>query len=365
MHRGLFALALAATLFVFCMPDLAHADPIVFPYTAIQLTEQVNRIPNLFGLLNALNVFPSQGITSTLIEIRRTDGVLNVLPARERGGPASVARRKIGDTLYLEVPHFPHDDFIVPQDLQNMLGANRQVRTLEVEMAERLLAIRNKHAITREWLRMGALRGEITDGDGNVLYNLFNAFDVNKKVIVFDLDDDNFDIDEACNELYQYMAGALRGEVMNGVEILVASDFFSKFRSHPKVIRWFLNQPAALRMIDQDRVQSGGQYGRVFEYGNLYWREYLGIAPLVLAGVETSAPFVPTGKGYARPLGTLSTFRTYDAPANDMRYVNTPGREIYISPKVKDHGEGVELKSQSNPLAICRRPELLVEVQLA
>jgi hypothetical protein len=35
---------------------------------------------------------------------------------------------------------------------------------------------------------------------------------------------------------------------------------------------------------------------------------------------------------------------------------------VFISTKVLDHGEGVEMKSQSNRLAVCKQPECLVEV---
>jgi hypothetical protein len=62
------------------------------------------------------------------------------------------------------------------------------------------------------------------------------------------------------------------------------------------------------------------------------------------------------------PVGTGSTFATYDGPVHHVGLVNQPGQEIFISPEPLKHGEGVEMKSQSNVLALCRRPELLVEL---
>jgi hypothetical protein len=61
----------------------------------------------------------------------------------------------------------------------------------------------------------------------------------------------------------------------------------------------------------------------------------------------------------------MDTFKTWFAPANDIRFVNTVGEEIYISPEVLKHGEGIELKSESNPLAVPKRPEVLVEISAA
>ena len=48
------------------MEDLA----LTFPYTATDLTDQVNVIPNRYGLLNELNLFPTEGSTSTIVDKR-------------------------------------------------------------------------------------------------------------------------------------------------------------------------------------------------------------------------------------------------------------------------------------------------------
>ena len=340
-------------------------DAITFPYTAVQLTAQVNRFPNQYGLINALNVFPSAGSISTIIEVRREEFTLAVLPSRERGAPASAAERKRGDALFFEVPHFPHDDSISPRDLQNMLtqvGTTLVPRTMEEEMAKRLFQIRNKHAITREWLRMSALKGQITDGYGVTVYDLFDAFGFTKSVIYFDLSNANADIIGTCAALFQQIATNLRGETMTHVRVIVAADFFNSFVEHPKVNKYWLNWQAAAQLANIPRAANGGQFGRSFVFQNIEFMEYYGLAPVKVNGALTSQPFVAAGKGHAYPVGTLSTFATYDAPPEDIRFVNEPGQEVFISPKVLDHGAGVELHTQSNPLPICKRPEVLVEV---
>lgn len=343
-------------------------DVMTFPYTAVQLTAQVNRFPNLYGLINNLDIFPSAGSISTIIEVRREEYTLSVLPARDRGSPASVAERKRGDALFFEVPHFPHGDLIAPKDLQNMLqqvGNALVPRTLEIEMAKRLLQIRNKHAITREWLRMSALKGVITDGSGATIYDLFDAFGFTKVTIYFDLDNASSDIDDKCRQLFESIATNLRGEVMDHVRVIVSPTFFQKLVGHPKVQKFWLNWSAAAQLASIDRTKRGGQFGRSFVYQQIEFVEYYGLAPVKVGDTLTSQPFVTAGKGHAYPVGTLSTFATYDAPPEDIRFVNQPGQEIFISPKVLDHGQGVELHTQSNPLPICKRPEVLVEVNAA
>lgn len=341
------------------MPELDFE----FPFTSLQLSTAVNRIPNNYGLLNALGLFPSEGSVSTIVEITIEDGTIRVLAAKERGAPGMSNDRGPVKKFWVEIPHFPMQDFIGPADIQNMInmaGRSSQARTLESEMAKRLFAIRNKHAITLEWVRMGALKGVITDGNGDTLLDLYDFFGINKKTIDFALGTAGTDIIGKCTELRQSIATNLKGEVMTRPEVLVDSSFFGKFVQHAKVEKFWINWQAAGELARGNINSIGGQLGRTFEFQQILWREYYGTAPVGKPAVST--PFVPVDYGYGYPAGTMNTFETWNAPAHDIRVANQPGQDVWVSPKVLDHGEGVELKSQSNCLAICKRPEILVEV---
>lgn len=347
-------------------------DTVNFPFTAIQLSGAVNRIPNNYGLLNALNLFPSQGSISTIIEIVIEDGAIRVLPAKERGAAATPGDRGGRKSVFIECPHFPAEDLITPRDLQNMItivNGSKGARTLGDEMAKRLFNIRAKHAITREWLRMGALKGLVTDGGGNTLVDLYATFNITKVTIDFLLGTGGTDIIDKCTQLRTSIANNLKGETMTAIEVIVSTSFFNKLIQHAKVEKFWLNWQGAQSLAQPayapgtgpiDRNGQPTMLGRSFMFQNILWREYSGQAPI--GTTRTLTPFVPVDYGYAYPAGTTDTFETWDAPANDIRAVNQPGQEIWISPEILKHGEGVELKSQSNPLAICKRPEALVEV---
>jgi major capsid protein E len=347
-------------------------DTINFPFTAIQLSESVNRIPNNYGLLQALNLFPAQGSISTIIEINIEDGTIRVLPAKERGASSTPGDRGNRKSIFIEVPHFPAEDLITPRDLQNMINIvanSRTPRTLADEMAKRLFTIRGKHSITREWVRMGALKGLITDGNGDTLIDLYAAFGITKKTVDFVLGTAGTDIIAKCTEVRNSIASNLKGEVMNAVEVIVSTSFFNELIQHAKVEKFWVNWSGAQALAQPayapgtgpiDRNGQPTALGRSFVFQNILFREYNGQAPIGKA--RTATPFVADGYGVAYPAGTMNTFETWDAPPNDIRFVNQPGQEVSISPKILDHGEGVELKSQSNPLAICKRPEVLVEV---
>ncbi|MDA9521640.1 hypothetical protein XI06_15125 [Bradyrhizobium sp. CCBAU 11434] len=343
---------------------MSELDTVNFPFTAIQLSNAVNRIPNNYGLLNALGLFPTSGSISTIVEVTIEDGTIRVLAAKERGAPGTSNDRLPRKSFWVEVPHFPMEDLITPRDLQNMLtivAQSKTPRTLDDEMAKRLFTIRNKHSITLEWIRMGALKGLITDGNGDTLLDLYAFFGITKNTIDFTLGTTTTDIISLCQQLRQSIATNLKGETMTRPEVIVDTNFFNKFVQHPKVEKFWLNWNAASELARAKYDLAGGQLGRVFEFQQILWREYYGVAPVGKPPVST--PFVPANYGYAYPAGTQNMFETWNAPADDIRVVNQPGQDIWVSPKILDHGEGVELKSQSNCLALCKRPEALVEVK--
>jgi hypothetical protein len=346
---------------------------LTFPYTATDLTDQINRVPNLYGLLNEINLFPTEGSISTIVEMRYEDGVLRVLPAKERGAPATPMAERVGKTIFLECPHFPSMDLITPKDLQNLTVINARTKrpiTLEDEVTKRLINIRGTHAITREWVRSSALQGVIKDGNNVTIYDLYAAFAINKNTVFFNLSDAATDITAKCDAIWQAITTNLKGEVMTGIECIVDPVFFQAFVSHAKVLQFYVNAEQALAMANlldalRRRESKGNMWGREFLFGRILFREYYGTAPIKSGGSLVSTPFWASGTGTAYPVGTRDMFRTYDAPANDIRFVNTMGQEIYISPEILEHGQGVEFKSESNPLAVCRRPEALAQLSSA
>jgi phage terminase large subunit GpA-like protein len=65
--------------------------------------------------------------------------------------------------------------------------------------------MRNKHAITLEHLRMGALKGVILDADGSMLLNLYEAFEITPKVVSFALATATTDVKKKCLDVKRYI----------------------------------------------------------------------------------------------------------------------------------------------------------------
>ncbi|MCB8835944.1 major capsid protein [Aurantimonas sp. VKM B-3413] len=346
------------------MPEL------LFPYTNVELTQEVNRVPNTYGLLNALNLAPSEPKASRMVRIDFRDGELVVLAAQVPGGPSQLTPDDTETGVIVTIPHFPHLEAIRVGDLEgNLEVVNGQIteRSLVRETTRKILSIRRHHSITREYLRLGMLRGLIKDGKGRTLYDLYDVFDITKKVVDFALGTDTTDVMEKCEEVRDHVMTNIKGETVGMFESVVDPMFFSKLIKHPKVEKfWLQAQNSGVHSLIS-RQQLAGNWGRVFEFGEILWREYKGGLPVKDGqGGTTIEKNVADNSGQVYPAGTQGMFRTFEGPVHHIDMVNEApagGNEfIYISTKVLDHGEGVEMKSQSNTLAINKQPECVVHV---
>jgi hypothetical protein len=322
-------------------------------FSMTALTAAINILPNQFGKIEQINLMPAKPVRFRQIAIEERNGVLNLLPTLPVGAPGTVGQRSRRKLRSFMIPHIPHDDVVLPEEIQGLraFGSETDTETVANVMTDHLQSMRNKHAITLEHLRMGALKGVILDADGSVLYDLFEEFQITPAVFNFELNKKDTDVKKKCLDLKRYFELNLKGEYMTNVRVLVSSDFFDALTSHPNVIRAYqLTQESAMLRADQ---RSG------FTFAGVTFEEYLGQATDMAGNLRR---FIEPGEGQAFPEGTLDTFATYFAPADFNETVNTLGQPLYAKQEPRDFGRGTDLHTQSNPLPMCHRPSLLVKV---
>ena len=323
-------------------------------YSLATLTEAINIIPNLWGRLQEYNLFPAEGITTRDIAIDLVNEYLTILPEREPGSPATVGRNEDRSVLSFRVPHIPHEELVLPADVQGRRAPGQiGPDTMTLAYQRKIEAGRRKFALTLEYLRMGALKGIIVGGSGKTLYNLYTVFGITQKSVDFVLGTKETDVDGKINEVLRHIEDHLLGEVMTGVKALVSPEFFDKFIAHPVIREAYKYYAATGAQPLREDVR------RQFPYKGLIVEEYRGVGQLVDG---TTARFIAAGEGHAFPLGTTSTFRTYFAPANKDEFVNTVGMEAYAWPVRTDDERGWRIIMESNPLPLCRRPQVLVKL---
>lgn len=323
-------------------------------FNMVTLTNAINILPNTYGRLREMNLMPIKGVRTRQIVVEEKNGILNLLPTRPVGAPGTPAQRGKRKVRSFVIPHIPHDDWIDPTEYDGVraFGTENGTAALAQIMNDHLETMRSKHAITMEFLRWGALKGEILDADGSTLYNLFTEFEIDKKTVYFDLSTDTSNIQKHCLDVKRHIEDNLKGEVMTGVHCFASSGFMDSLLAHPEVQKVYEGHAAAVAVL-------GGDPRAKFTFGGVTFEEHRGQATDMDGNTRY---FVPEDKAVAFPIGTRQTFQTYCAPADFVETANTMGKEVYAKQEVSKFGRGVDLHTQSNPLPLCMRPAVLVEL---
>lgn len=321
-------------------------------FDMVSLTTAINKIPNTYGRLEQLNLFPPQGVRTRTIILEERNGVLNLLPTQPVGAPGTLGitgKRKVRSFV---IPHIPHDDAVLPEEVQGLraFGTEDELQGISELMAQKLADMRAKHAITLEHLRMGALKGIILDSDASTLYNLYTEFGITAMTVDFALSTSTTDVLAKVMEVKRHIEDNLKGEFMTGIRCLCSADFWDAFVGHDLVKQAY--------MYYQRNQSLGEDYREGFSFGKVTFEEYRGQATDADGNVRK---FIADGEAHFFPEGTVSTFRTHFAPADFNETANTLGLPLYAKQEARKFGRGTDLHTQSNPLPMCARPEVLVK----
>ena len=323
-------------------------------FNLVSLTQAINLLPNNYGKIREANIFPGKGVRNRTVIIEEQNGILTLLPTMPPGSPGTqnkMGKRKVRS---LTIPHIPHDDVILPDEYEGIraFGSETQTKTYAKVMNDHLQSMRNKHAITLEHLRMGALKGVILDADSTVLYDLYEVFEIVQKKISFALGTSTTNVRGKCLSVLRHIDDNLMGEVATGAHAYCSATFLDALVSHAKVEDVFKYHQAAV-----DRL--GGDPRKGFEFGGIMFEEYRGKATNAAGDI---LQFIKDGEAHVFPTGTMSTFSTIFAPADFLEAANTLGKEIYAKKEARKFNRGIDLHTQSNPLPLCARPGVLVKL---
>ncbi|MBA3973355.1 MAG: major capsid protein E [Candidatus Solibacter sp.] len=321
-------------------------------FNMVALTAAINKIPNNYGRLEQLNLMPAEGVRTRTILIEEMSGVLNLLPTMPVGAPGSLGTQGKRKVRSFVIPHIPHDDVVLPEEVQGLraFGSENDLEALSNLIAKKLQNMRNKHAITLEHLRMGALKGVILDADASTIYDLYSEFGITQKTVNFALTTNTTEVISKVLEVKRHIEDNLRGEFMTGIMCLCSQGFFDALTTHSKVKEAYQRWQNGQILFTDNRTN--------FSFGGVVFEEYRGQATDTAGNVRK---FVADDEAHFFPLGTASTFRTFYAPADFNETANTLGLPLYAKQAARKFERGTEVHTQSNPLPICLRPEVLVK----
>ncbi len=323
-------------------------------FATADYTQEINKIPNTFGRIQAMGLFTPESVDTDTVIIDQVDETLSVLSSKERGSPAPRQNPETRKTMALTIPHFPLDDYITPRDVraQRAPGSQQLDSTTRVRL-KKANSLARSHRQTLEFLRMGALKGVVVDGGGNTLVNLFTEFGITEESV-------DLLLGTATTDVAGLVLGAKRhieqnvasGELINGYHCFCSPLFYDKLVAHTKVREAYSQYTSIAEPLREDRRSGFVWQGIMFEEYNAQVKDAAGAIQ----------KFVPDNDARLFPTGVSDMFVNYFAPADHMDHVNTLGQEMYLFEYEDPRGRYIELHSESNPLTICRRPQALVKL---
>ncbi|PWE32774.1 major capsid protein E [Maritimibacter sp. 55A14] len=333
--------------------DIFNADA----FRTRELTDAINSIPNQWGRIGDLGLFVPRGIRTPQFQVEQKNGVLQLIQSSTRGTNLPGQARGKREMRNFATARFGLESKITADDIDGIrqFGSETELKQVADEIAERQTELRGSIDITREYLRAGALQGQVKDADGTVLVDLFSEFGISQKAVDFVLGTGTTDMQAKVAEVTRHIKLNLRGDVMTRIHALCSPTFWDKFINHAEVkeaYKYFQSVQDPLR-----NDVTGG-----FTYKGVVWEEYLAEGDVPQEdGTTVTQSFIPDGDARFFPVGTRQTFRQYNAPADYMETVNTPGRDFYSKamPDPKAN-RWVDVEAQMNTLPMCVRPATLV-----
>ena len=334
---------------------------------ANQLTdwsEEVNIIPNMWGLVSSLGLFTEKGISQVSFTFDENIKSLALMEDTVRGERKIYNKNETRKTHSIPVPHFTLDDGLDPSDIQGVVldGSGRSATQLSVERTRILERIRRSYAATIEKARVETLKGNIYSPNLTVDVNLYTEFGLGaQNVVAINTTTDAKDIGKKTEEIIAYIQDNVQnGSMVTDFVAICSPSFFTNLISDPEVedaYNFFnaTNQVGGAQPL-RDRLGSPLDVrGRQFNYRGVTFIEY--------RGSYGGVPLIEADTAYAFPLNVDGMFETIYAPANRFSYVNTVGMSQYVFEKMVDDVKWT-YETETNFLNMCYRPQAITKVTL-
>lgn len=319
-------------------------------FSLVNLTKAINDVPFVPHRLADLGLFAEDGIATTSLAIEKVGLSLSLVPAGQRGQPATPKGNDKRTIIPVQCIHLPQRGSVLADQVQNLraFGSESELETVQNVVNKRLAKMRRDLDATIEYQRMGAIKGQVLDSDGaTVLLDLFTSFGVAQSTYALALSNVNTHVRVEVLKILDLIATQLGGIPYTGVRALCSPTFFEALIGNADVLKAFD------RWNDGEFLRSDPRYIG-FPFAGVVWEQYRGQVGAI--------KFVEDNTAYLIPEGVPDLFSTSYAPADYTETVNTIGLPYYAKQEPMDMGKGIEIETQSNPISVCTRPTAVVKV---
>lgn len=327
-------------------------------FSVASMTAKVNKIPFVPGQVGASGIFDEQGVTTKLIAIEEQNGQLALVAPSPRGGPGETTDNDKRKIRAFEIAHYQRDDAVMADEVQGVRAFGSDINNPDAALQSIEQVIEQKSArhtraldATLEHQRVGAIKGIVTDKNGNTMWDLFNLYGLSAPTpIEFNLDQTTTDVRSVCFDVIDTIEAALDGIAYSGVHSFVGNDFWKALISHKSVKETYLNTVSAMEL-------RGSMHVFKFEFGGITFERYR--TGTRAAASNTSGAFIGASEARFVALGVPELFITRFAPADYVDTVNTIGLPRYSKQFAMPNDKGRNLEIQMNAISLCTRPEVL------
>lgn len=326
------------------------------PFTVMESTGALNKIPHLPNFLESLNIFTPKPIKTEMVSVEKKDGVLSIIQTSERGAPLAVRGNEKPDVRYFKTRRIAKADKLTASEIQGIraFGTDSELKNAQDEVMAKSIVLRNEVNLTKERMRLGAIQGLVLDANGDTIIDWAAAWDTALPTeIDFDLDNASpasGALAKKCTQVLRGMEKAAKGAwVGSSYAISLCGDtFFDQLLAHPEYREIKLANPATAGEL---AVAKG--WREVF-FGGIRWVNYRGTDDGTTVAIgATKAKFFP--------MDTPGVFEVALSPLESLETANTPGLDIYllVVPDPTIRNMYVDIEVYSYPLFMCKYPEML------
>lgn len=335
---------------------MATARSLTSAYDIVDWTEELNQIPNMYGLTQELGIFRNESVAQNVVQFEATNQTIGLVTDQHRGVRNTVSSEDLRKAHAYILAHFPLDDQLTARELvgKRAYGSMDTAETEANAIMRKMERIRKSHAMTAEVARVHTLiTGTQFAPNGTVSANFYTDFGVTQFTTTFAASSSSPTIvrDISRNAVDHIQKNILSGESPSNFVGLCSPSYFDALVSQTGVIdAWRTTQT----MENYNRTGfKSGKYDEI-SFGGVRYIRYFGFRP-------DGTAMIPAGEAYILPLGTEDTFLTYFGPAERFDTINSLGEEAYMWTQRSEDNTAIKISSESNFVNLIRRPQCIVK----
>lgn len=312
------------------------------------LTASIQNLPTIPTKIGSAGLFLPKRQSTTQVLIDEEAGRLTLVPNTSRRDAGVSVAGKARKTRTFTTTHLPQRSTVLAEDVQGIraFGSEDTNASVTSVVNDRLQDMKNNLVATREYQKIGAIKGQILDADGSVIEDLFASFEVTQTTKALALNVAATDVRKKVMEAKRASELVLGAMLVGRWTSYCSAAFFDYLVGHDAVKAAYAGWQAA-----QDRLAGDMRSGFVF----------CGIEFIEYEVSVGSTKFIADGEAYLIPHAP-GLFVEALAPANYNETVNTLAQEYYAKAEPMPMGKGHNLEAQSNPLPLCLAPKASIKL---